>query len=261
MRRSIALTIIIVLTSLSGLFAYDWSGTGLNIAEEKEIDGENRIILKDGKGVQVTVDFMGELSDGDAASVVEAYRFFQEWQTMKPERISITIRGEDLTAVVIPSGYSYRNTDFIPHIPSGMIFNLGDVKKYNFRIVKDDFFIRIKGDFISENMLNQKIFSALDDPMKYLEANNPKYIVNKLKRQEEEIENLKYNMVVLANRGCFGKIKPVSRKDIERIISVKRDHSDFSPKQVEAFLKEKDIKISKKLIELVFVIYFNEVPE
>jgi hypothetical protein len=261
MRRTIALTICIVFTSLSGLFAFDWEGAGLKTVEEKEIDGEKRIILEDGKGVQVTVDFTGELSDGNAASVVEAYRFFQNWDRMKPERISITLRDGGLTAVVIPSSYNYRNIDFVPHMPSGMIFTLGDVNRYNFRIVKDDFFIRIKGDFISENMLNQKIFSALDDPMKYLEANNPKYIVNKLQRQEEEIENLKYNMIVLANRGCFGKIKPVSKKDINRIIAVKQDHPDYDSKQVEDVLKEKDIKISRKIIELVFVIYFNEIPE
>ena len=63
---------------------------------------------------------------------------------------------------------------------------------------------------------------------------------------------------VLSNRGFFGRIYPVDRMAIDRVVAMKKADPSLSQEQVMAKLKTEGIKMSSKEVSLVFDVYFNE---
>ena len=266
MKKVIFSVIILLFFGISSASAFDWETKGIRVLESGGSDDENFILLEDSSSIQMRIRFRNELDEKWAAAAADLFRNFKSWNYMKMSRIEFFVTNNTMEIIVIPFQYSYKNTDFTPHIPGGMVFIYDDYLRYNFRVNKDNFFLRINDRFINEEILSMRIKEAIDDPVAYLTKRDPEYFLQKLTELEGEQQILKETQERLArsilyfqNTGFLGfGNTPVKNSVIRKIIEIKTADPSIKADAIKAKLSAEKIEASDKEIKLVLNVFYNE---
>mgnify|MGYP001768693297 CR=1 FL=1 len=259
--------ILLCLFMLTGsAMAYDWNSGGYTLVNTGTEGEENFLNVKDDKGVPLKIRYHGELSDTWSEKIVELNKKFGEWKYMKPESIEYLFTGNSLEILILPASFNYSNTDYLPFIPGGMTFIYDYALRYNFRVTRNEIFLRLNDKFIDEESFCKRVKEAVDDPIAYLKKRDPEYFLQKLNELEESMallksghEKLTKSVLYFQNTGFMGfGNNPVKTAVIKRVIELKTaDPSLKSEKLKEALEKEK-IEASEKEIKLILNVFYNE---
>lgn len=261
---------IFMLLSVSGAMAYEWSSAGMEIKESGTTDEENFLILKDGSQNEIKVKFQGELGDNWADAVVKLNKKFREWTNMKVGKLEFYVNGNTLEILIVPSYFTYKGMDFLPHIPAGMTFLYDYDLRYNFRVTKNDFFLRINDRFIDESFLCQRMKEAIDDPVAYMKKREPEYFLRKLNELEEaqaraekasvdNFDKLARALLYYENTSFLGfGNTPVKPQVIKRVIELKASDPKITKEKIKAQLDKEKVEATDKEIKLILNIFYNE---
>ncbi|QEN05215.1 hypothetical protein EW093_11000 [Thiospirochaeta perfilievii] len=111
-----------------------------------------------------------------------------------------------------------------------------------------------------------KISTLIDNYTNLLKMHNE--LLNKHSLLKEEVEldkiaqtKLKNGVISLNNKSLFGSLNEFDSTLVDEVISLKEGNPGIKVEDIELTLKEKDIKYSTKVIESIFIIYFNEFPQ
>ena len=266
MKRTIIYSLIFIAALVSNVFAYDWSSSGWIVKETGNVENENFMILQNNYGQSVKVRFVGELSDEWAEKVVKLYGRFQDWKYMKPGTIEFFVNGSTLEILIIPTSFNYKGIDFMPHIPGGMMFRSDYELRYNFRVTKDQFFLRLTDRFIDEELLCRRIKEAMDDPVNYLKKREPEYFLAKLNELEDtqkEIMNRQDKLInavlYFQNTGFLGfGNDPIKISVVKRVIELKTADPKLDREKIKLILDKEKMEASEQEIELILNIFYNE---
>lgn len=131
--------------------------------------------------------------------------------------------------------------------------------------------IRQIDELRSENHEQDMNFTALKEShekltkeyITLLEMHNN--LLNEYKTQVENRniadEKLKNGIISLGDKSFFGALKEFDADALNTIIEMKKANPAYSIKDIQTALKTKGIKVTNKLIEGVFIIYFYEFPQ
>ncbi|HOP63598.1 MAG TPA: hypothetical protein PK358_03735 [Spirochaetota bacterium] len=273
MKIKIFLISLFMLISASGVMAYDWSSAGMQLKESGTAEDENFLILSDSSANEIKVRFVGELDDKWGEAVVKLNKQFRTWQYMKVAKLEFFVNGNTLEILVIPSSFTYSGLNFMPHIPAGLTFLYDYDLRYNFRVTKNDFFLRINDRFINEKFLCQRMKEAVDDPVAYMKKREPEYFLRKLNELEEaqartekvskdNFEKLTRALLYYQNTGFLGfgntSVKP---QVIKRVIELKAATPAITKEKIKTQLDSEKIKVTDKEIQLILDIFYNEFDE
>lgn len=266
MKKIIFAVIFFLFFGLSGAFAFDWESRGIKVIESGSSDEENFILLEDSTAIQLRIRYRDVLDEKWAAAAADLLRNFKTWNYMKMSRMEFFVTNNSMEIIVIPSQYVYKNTDFMPHIPGGMVFIYDDYLRYNFRVNKDNFFLRINDRFINEEIISMRIKEAVDDPVAYLTKRDPEYFLQKLTELESQQQVLKesFNRIARSvlyfqNTGFLGfGNTPVKNSVIRKIIELKTADPSIKADGIKAKLSAEKIDASDKEIKLVLNVFYNE---
>lgn len=287
MKKIFFTVLISVFCFSSSLFAADWAKVGFSIKSKTKIKDENHIIAVDKNKKKLNIRYKSEPSQIILERISSLNNKFNSWKYVKIASISYVIENEILKVILIPKKYVYKNKKLVPHLPAGMMFIYRDNLIYNFRIANKRMFIRVKGDFISEEKLSQNIYSAIVTPLTYLKRRDPSFFLKKLAEIESKIEQLnekneqltlknselkasyeklkyrhdklKYAVLTLNNEGFLGfGINKIDKKAIKRLLELRMKDSKISKKNIKNQLEQESFKISDDEIELILNVYFNE---
>lgn len=264
-------------TKNNGMIVYTASGTTVPILSFECRDG---ISTK-------TVDLIKDL-----------YGKFSSWQNITFARVNLTLEGDTLRALLIPSRFEYQGKNLLPHIPGGLFFTTtGDDVKFDFRVKSGDYIIRFQGQLIDEHSFLNHIISAIDDPAQYIRNNDPSYLSSridelreqvvvlgeqngllitnleqKLKEQEALIislqaenqalkaakDNIAAAVVAALSKGLFSAPKSPSSEIINRIIILKQQNNNATVAEIGTQLKAQGLRVSDKEIRAIIMVYFGE---
>jgi hypothetical protein len=185
---------------------------------------------------------------------------------MKPDNIDYFINGETLEILVIPSVFKYSDNDFIPYMPGGMTFFYDYALRYNFRVTKNDIFLRLNDKFIEEELLCKRMKEALDDPIAYLKKREPEYFLQKLNELESTMavlqdsqDKLIKSVLYFQNTGFLGfGNTPVKAAVVKRIVELKSADPSFDKVKIKETFEKEKIEVTDKEIELVLNVLYNE---
>jgi hypothetical protein len=257
MKKILLFSAIYIIFSTVGLYSYDWSSKQFTVEKTEKSDIETILSLKDASGNPFTVTYK-ELTNDKAEIIIKLNQQFRNWKDMQIDKLSFTVESNEIQVFVLPSKYDYKEVNIVPHIPAGMLFIYSDLYKFNFRLVKDNYFIKIEGVFINEDSFSDSLVEAIKDPVKYLEKTNPLYIITKVSQMEENIQNLKYSLLMLNTMSSFGKPEMIDQKVIKRTIEIKSANPKFEVKDIVNQLEKEKFKTSKKVVNAILQIYMNE---
>jgi len=266
MKRKGIYILIFFMMLAANAFAYDWKSAGFEETGSGLTGDENFLNLKDANSTVIKVRFQGELGETWAEKIVELNKKFGEWKYMKPDNIDYFITGDSLEILIIPSTFKYKDNDFLPYIPGGMTFIYDYALRYNFRITKNDIFLRLNDKFMEEELLCKRMKEALDDPIAYLKKREPEYFLEKLNELEETIAILKNSQDKLAqsvlyfeNTGFLGfGNTPVKSNVIKRIVELKTADSSIDSAKIKEILEKEKVEASDKEIKLILNVFYNE---
>jgi hypothetical protein len=136
-----------------------------------------------------TVDLIGNL-----------YGTLSSWQSLTLARVNLSLEGDTLRALIIPSRFVYQGKDLLPHIPGGLFFaTAGEEVTYDFRVKSADYFIRFQGQLIDEPSLLNHLSAAIDDPAQYIRNNDPTYLSSRIDGLRDQLVTLtEQNRVLIA---------------------------------------------------------------
>jgi len=259
--------LLLLLILASSASAYDWTSAGFQQIDSGVDGNENYLILKDVNSVTIRIRYYDGVPRDWEDKVVELNKKFTRWEYMKPSAIDYLITNYSWEILIKPSYFTYDNNDFLPYIPGGMIFIIYDYGiSYNFRITKDNIFLRLDDKFVDEVSLCKKIKEALDDPVLYLKKREPEYLLQKLNDLESDIALLKMyhdrltnSVLYLHNTGVLGfGNTPVKSNVIKRVVELKTKDPGLTIDKIREQLEKEKIDFSSKELKLILNIFYNE---
>jgi hypothetical protein len=251
--------LVIILLSFPS-FAANWANR--SVTNDKQNDIEEYVCLKDASGNVFYVEDGLNIPEEQADAVIKQKDLFYSLQLIKIKELKFQFEEGILQAVLIPSELKYNDKDLTPYLSSGMIFSVeNSILVYNFRIRKDNYFLRINGSFVSEKVLCDKLLEAVSTPQTFVQRRDPDYLLSNLDRLSRENEALKRAVIALSNRGFFGSYEPVDDKLIDRVVSIKSQKPTITPKEIEETLEKEKIPFTSRVVILILNVYFNEYPK
>lgn len=261
--KRIILAIIIVFLILTGVHshAFDWKkfdGEIINTAQ----DGQKTVVtLKDRKNKVFKIIYQDEGMLEKVTPKINKYKKeFYDWREITFTDISFMVFDNYLEVIVIPREIPHGQTDLAKAVPAGItMLSPPDQEKmhYDFRIIKDDYFLRIEGDYINEEELITKLRYAYDYPLVYLRRADPGLAKDVIPNTATD-ERTRQALLYLFNEDWNGRPKSVPPGTINKVIELKENNPWMSKQELWKALKKDKVKISKRELELILIIYFNE---
>ena len=252
---------------VSSASAYNWSEAGFQEISSGATDDESYLILKDKNSITIKIRYNEGIPGGWEEKVVDLNKKFTQWKYMKASSIDYLVTSNSLEVLINPSFFTYNNNNFLPYIPGGMTFILYDYGiSYNFRILKDNIFLRLNDKFTDEESLCKKMKEALDDPIMYLKKREPEYLLQKLNELEGDITILKMyhdrltnSVLYLHNTGIFGiGNTPVKLSLIKKVVELKTKDPTLKFDKIKEQLKKEKVDFSNQELKLILNVFYNE---
>jgi len=280
MKKGLLITGALLFCIGLGAYALDLASYGYQVLG---IHQENELTVyeaKDTAGLSFAVASAAPLTGENMQVLHVILSTFEQWQYLKVSRIRIVFSANNHADIlVIPASFTYKGVDLSTYMPSGMQFFYDGYLGYDFRMYKDNLFLRLKGQVFDENDFASRLLNAVNNPVLYVQTTSPEYLLKQISDLGTKIEELtgetktlvgtvaslrrqldvmSHGLVSLNNRGFFGTIYPVDAKAIDRVVALKTQNPSMTQEQVAAALDKEGIKISSNAIRLVFGIYFND---
>lgn len=140
------------------------------------------------------------------------------------------------------------------HDPSYIIRQIDQLRTQNQEQDKGLFELLEKNnELLEKHSILQQNHNELQEKHNQLQADHLK--------QTDIQDRLKDGIISLSNKSFFGSLNAFDKTNVEQIIEIKESTPAYTVKEVVAALKLKEIKVSSKVVEGVFIIYFDEFPQ
>jgi hypothetical protein len=242
-----------------------WKRNGIEVLGSEAENGQTLIRLREPSGREFSVKRTDEPDDQTVAAILRYISLFAGWESASIETIDFLIQPKSIEIHIVPSRFVCDERDIMPHLPAGFIFSVTEIEEYNFRITKENLFIRISGIFKGERELCKKIVSALDNPLPYIKRDDINYLATRtddLERKTEILEldgrRTKEALIAQMNRGFFGGPRPIPRATIDRILSIRSAEPRIGKKELYERLRAEKREISERELGFVLGVFFGE---
>jgi hypothetical protein len=277
MTRSLSAAVFLCL-ALNG-FALDPANYASSLVSTST-EGESTVVtLQDASGRSFVVAYLEEPSADVMKKVVQLKDLFFAWKNIAIRSLRFTITDDIVDSLVIPDRILVNGSDVQSFVPAGLLFSFSGSLGYDFRVTKDNFFLRVRGTYSSEEEMTQKIAAALANPATFLQRSDMEYVLSRVEAlaarvealgarvealaaevdaRAAEVDTLRYAAMRRENtEWLFWKV-PIPRDGLKRVVELKRQNPALTKSEVEAQLKQEGIKISGGAIGIIFEYYFNE---
>ncbi len=196
---------------------------------------------------------------------------FNAWKHISYTKIDFGIRNNTIDSLVFLENYTYKKTDLKLHLPAGLMFSYDKNMIYNFRVVNKRNIVRVTNKYRTEDKLSNDILSAVKNPRLYIERYDQDYFYHQLERLRdkhtellyrhekllEDHNKLIYGLITMESASLLGG-KPVEKEIIQEIIKLKTENPQMTNEQIRDHFETMEVDLSKKLVDLILGLCFNE---
>jgi len=217
--------------------------------------------------------------------IMQLKDLFYSWKNIIVSSLRFTVTEDIVDTLIIPSKILIGGKDVSSFVPAGMLFSFSGSLGYDFRVTKDNLFLRVRGSYTTEDELEQKIASAISNPTTFMQRSDIEYVLSLVEKDQKAIQDLQKNTQDLQkttqalqdeNAELRGELEafryaamrerngflfwryPIPREGLKRVVELKRADPNMTKSQVEDEVKKEGVKISGGEIGIIFEYYFNE---
>ncbi|MGL1893984.1 MAG: hypothetical protein OCD02_20260 [Spirochaetaceae bacterium] len=230
------------------------------------------------------------LSSQQEELVTRTYETFHNWPEMLVKKSNLIFEDDKLSIIIELDELNYKNIEISQYMPSGIQLYYNTFYEYDFRMFKDGLFMRLRGQYFSKEEFLEELYKAVQDPILYIKVHDPSYFIKQIDLIREEnkdrnkellelIENLteQHNklqvdytelldkhqklttgVISLNNTGFLGSLAEYDTTYVELVITHKTENSNLTVKELAKLLKDSGTPVPEKVIESIFIIYFEE---
>lgn len=223
-------------------------------------------------GLEFTLDGPESLTQPQENQVQVLLQTFGAWKDVKIKSLKIQVTNAQSEAVIVPVSLDVGGVDAGPYMPSGMWFIARDYLEFDFRLAVKNVFVRMQGGFFDFSEFKNRLKEAIDNPVAYVQKNDPLYLFNKMSEMQKTITDLQaktialqtdlatlqYAGTALANRDFFGGMHALDAAEIDKVLKLKTATPDKLRKAIFADYKAQGGKLSESEVYLVMGVYFKD---
>jgi hypothetical protein len=131
-----------------------------------------------------------ELGEADRERLQGILAIYQNLRILLPSSVRVIFTDERAEILVIPRSFRYKDRELSTYMPSGIQFFYTDFLEFDFRIVVENLFLRIKGQYFKEEEFAEKILAAVLNPYAYIQSQDPEYILRRFQDIEGRLDRL-----------------------------------------------------------------------
>jgi hypothetical protein len=176
------------------LFLLAWTAAALDLpsydlSETSRATEANRTVmtLQDAEGRSFTMSYAAEPSKAIMDRVVQLKDLFYGWKNITISSLRLTVTGSLIEAAVFPETVMVAENDLVEYVPAGLLFISTSTLEYDFRVTKDNLFLKVHGPYAGEDEMENKIASAVANPSLFLLSSDPTYLLGRIEAAEGKI--------------------------------------------------------------------------
>jgi hypothetical protein len=248
-------SIILLFIFSASLSAADWSSHGFSLlSSQKDSSDVTTDTIQDKNKNEVTVTYTGDLTENYIRNIEKFNNDFRSWANMKVQSIKFSIANDEIQIFVSPLSYTHNDINLMDYLSSGILFTYKVNLMYNFRILVEKLFVPIKGIYVDEKSFSDKIASAIKDPVTFINARDPEYLLEKLDKLTVDVVRLRNAELAKENGNHL-----VDKAVIDLVLDIKSKNPAFTYKEInEKISKEKLAKTNSDIVRNILRFYLNE---
>jgi hypothetical protein len=272
MRRPLLIACILAVGTAAG--ALNLAPFGADVVSSSP-EGERTIAaLRDSAGRTFTVSLLEDPSPAIAAQVIALKDAFYAWRAVKIGSLRFTVTGDLIETVIFPESIVAGGSELRYYLPAGLFFSWSSAMdlEYDFRVTKDNLFLRVSGVYKSEEEMENRIAEAIANPGAYLQRGDTEYLLSRLDEAQKDIAALREAQVALqialdaARYAAMTRENvewlffptPIPRDGITRILALKKENPVLTRAEAAGKLKAAGIAMTDQEIRIVFKYCFGE---
>ena len=261
--------ILFVMLLFSGsLTAADWAAWKLS--GERQLNREGRLMyqLKDQSGNTFSLMSDVEVTDKVVRMAAETAKVLFGWNSLQIRVLKLYYIKGKFRAIVLPSSFMCGKEDVAPFMPAGMVFFFKDKLSYDFRMIKDNISMKIRGIFSTRPEFAATIINAVKNPLAYASRSNHMARIDELNRKLSALTYRHYQLqkrfdlavnalLFFRNTGFLRGPRKIKSAVIQRVVQLKKNKPNLNVDQISNILEKEKIKASSKEIHLILAVFFN----
>jgi hypothetical protein len=189
--KKIVWSMVLSLGMVTILCALDYATLGLQLKSQSKEGPYTVYQFRAPGNMEVSVSFKGaELRETDQERLRGILAIYQNLRILLPSSVRVIFTDERAEILVIPRSFQYKDRELSTYMPSGIQFFYTDFLEFDFRIVVENLFLRIKGQFFKEEEFAEKILAAVLNPYAYIQSQDPEYILRRFQDIEGRLDRL-----------------------------------------------------------------------
>ncbi len=191
MRRIALIASLLSLALCAG--ALDLTSYGATVVSRVSEGKRTAVTFRDTEARTFIVSFLEEPSAEAVAQVAKLKDLFYSLQNVKIRSLRFTLTGTLIEALLLPEQLLVEGEDLHDFVPAGLFFSYTSdlILEYDFRVTKDNLFLRVRGTFDGEEEMEQKVANALANPAAFLQRSDPEYFLSRLEQANKDIAGLR----------------------------------------------------------------------
>jgi hypothetical protein len=241
-------------------YAFDWKTLNVELVSQTENDSQIIVVLKDKQDHIFKVIYQDEAMMAKLTNkIIKCKNEFYAWRNIRFKEITFMAFANFLDVVIIPQEIMHNKNNLATAIPAGITMAYDpekDIIHYDFRIMKEDQFVRITGNYSREDELFNKIGIAYDNPSTYQQSSN----ADPLQQQNvgQSNEKIVQALIYLYNEDWNGRQKTIPIETIQKVVDLKQNNPEMTKTQLWKLIKKEKISITKREMNLLLIFYFND---
>ncbi|HBE76263.1 MAG TPA: hypothetical protein DDW65_00540 [Firmicutes bacterium] len=240
--------------------AMDWKSLNIEMVSRTENESQTIVILKDRQARTFKVIYQDEAMLAKLSNKIIKYKNeFYGWKNIRFNDITFMVFANFLNIIIIPQEVNVNGLNLAGAIPAGIAMAYDPEKdwvRYDFRITKDEEFIRIVGNYLHEDELVNRMAKTYDNPAGNLQSANPDPL--QPANTDELNEKMVQALIYLNNQDWNGRQKTIPVETIRQVIKLRQSNPDATKAQLWKMVKKAKINVSKREYDLILVLCFNE---
>lgn len=240
--------------------------------------------------IRFTLQTAVEPSGVALGKIKDILKEVSSWDEFKLGSLRFALQGNVVNALVVPSQFKVQGQDIASLMPSGMLFELDNYLRFDFRLSVQGVLVRLSGGLFSFEEFRNTLQDVIDNPILFLQRNDPLYLFNQQKRLQESLATtqeqvdslqkelaqskerlqtlekegsanlslLRFALSTVGNRDFFGTTYPLSPQEVEKVLELARSSSPLKRREILKSYKASGGKLSDNEVFLVLGVWFNQ---
>ncbi|MCX7786568.1 MAG: hypothetical protein N2442_02580 [Spirochaetes bacterium] len=230
-------SMVLFIGTIAFLNSQDFTSWGLDLKSQSKEGPYTVYQFRAPGNIDLSVFFKGtEIRKSDQERLQGILSIFKGFTTLLPSSIRVILADERTEILLVPRSFRYKDRDLAIYMPSGIQFFYTDFLEFDFRIVVENLFLRIKGQFFKEEEFAEKILAAVLNPYAYIQSQDPEYILKRFQDIEARIDRLlnegeqinsRFGKEVQEIRGLLGSLKQEVVQQVQTQQTLERKVGDL----------------------------------